>query len=351
MHVLKVRNVQQALPEGIALLRTQGIQRDSRNGPVVVIDGPVTTLYQKPNERVIFYPERDANPFFHLFESLWMLAGRNDVSFVTQFVKRMQMYSDDGVSFHGAYGYRWIHFFGFNQLETVIKALKENPNDRRCVVGMWSPADDLGVKGKDVPCNTQIYFSINFEGKLDMTVCNRSNDVIWGAYGANAVHFSFLQEYMAYAIGVGLGRYWQISNNYHAYLETYNPLVGLSDMALDPFRKTSFDPYEIFSREVPLPIISTHHEEYIQDINMFLEHGPIVGLRDPFLRKVATPMWNAYFHYKETKGEERFEGARKIMSQCKDFFWTKACLEWLERRQIKARKKLEKAQDDGPNYD
>ena len=33
--------------------------------------------------------------------------------------------------------------------------------------------------------------------KLCMTVCNRSNDMLWGAYGANVVHMSMLQEFVA----------------------------------------------------------------------------------------------------------------------------------------------------------
>ncbi len=74
----------------------------------------------------------------------------------------------------------------------VSHRLKTYPNDRRTVVGMWDPWEDLWEEndGKDYPCNTQIYFWER-KGQLNMTVCNRSNDMIWGAYGANAVHMSF----------------------------------------------------------------------------------------------------------------------------------------------------------------
>ena len=36
MHVIKVRNVQAALPVGLEYLDRYGIKRDSRNGPVIV---------------------------------------------------------------------------------------------------------------------------------------------------------------------------------------------------------------------------------------------------------------------------------------------------------------------------
>jgi hypothetical protein len=41
--------------------------------------------------------------------------------------------------------------------------------------------------------------------------------MIMGAYGANAVHMSVLQEYMAAQIGLAVGYYWQMSNDMHAY--------------------------------------------------------------------------------------------------------------------------------------
>ena len=66
--------------------------------------------------------------------------------------------------------------------------------------------------------NTNIYFKIR-ENKLKMTVCCRSNDMLWGAYGVNVVHMSVLQEYMATMIGVEMGEYRQISDSFHIYTE------------------------------------------------------------------------------------------------------------------------------------
>ena len=50
-----------------------------------------------------------------------------------------------------------------------------------------------------------------------MTVCCRSNDIIWGTYGTNAVHFSMLQEYLAARLNAQLGVYRHISDSFHAY--------------------------------------------------------------------------------------------------------------------------------------
>src|ERR1017187_3661662 len=106
MRILHVRNVHEALPRALALLEQEGVERPSRNGPVLL--GPsVTTVYERPCERVIFWPERDANPYFHLYEALWMLAGRDGIAGPARYAKQIREYSDDGVVLHGAYGDRW----------------------------------------------------------------------------------------------------------------------------------------------------------------------------------------------------------------------------------------------------
>lgn len=335
---IPVRNVHEALPAGLAALMKDGEERQSRNGPVLVFPTPVTTVYEYPDERVIFWPGRDANPFFHLHEAIWMTGGRNDLKSVTRFVKRMASFSDDGKTLHGAYGHRWRRHFGADQLKIIIETLRGNHEDRRCVLGMWDPVVDLGRKGRDVPCNTQAYFSVSAEGCLDMTVCNRSNDLVLGAYGANAVHFSFLQEFVAIAVGVELGRYYQMSNNLHAYLDNLGQVEHLAKLA--PNAVTS--PYAQ-GEVATYPIMSTPYEQWLQDLDIFLDEGPIVGLRDPFFRQVATPMWHAHEAFLKKGDSERFATALEILEQCKAADWRKAATEWITRRRDAADRKKEAA--------
>lgn len=349
MIVITVRNVHEALPEGLRLLRTSGEERASRNGPVLVVPVPVTTRYCRPTERVLFWALRDANPFFHFFEALWMLAGRNDVKFVADLVGRMRTFSDDGVILHGAYGYRWRRHFDVegggrpgmpDQLKTIIQALRTNPNNRRCVLTMWDPVADLDVISKDIPCNTQAYIWLGSTGCLDMTICCRSNDVIWGAYGANAVHFSFLQEYLAAGVGVPVGSLWQVSNNYHAYLDTFAPVEALADEANDTYRVTR-NPY-VQNEVAPYPLVSTDLKTWDEDLGVFFESGPITGFRDPFFRQVVTPMWHARQSCKQ--GLEGLRTGLEIIEQCKATDWKLAVQQWIKRRIARR----ERVADDGP---
>jgi len=339
MRVLTVRNVHRALPQGLQLLDEEGIRRNSRNGPVIMIPGGVTTVYTQPTERVIFWAQRDANPFFHLFEAMWMLDGREDVVPLVRYAKQMAQYSDDGSTFHGAYGYRWRQYQTggypekFDQLEKIVSILRKNSDDRRCVLQMWDPGDDLGSSSKDVPCNLTVTFQRDAAGRLDMVVFNRSNDVIWGCYGANAVHFSVLQEYLASEIGCEVGTYTQVSVNWHAYVEQYEKLREL------PRPST-------YSNKAPGGLYGSGHVRVIPmtgvtraDIRELLREADEDGrsLRcweHPWLQAVAIVL-HAHERWRTRPAPDRFREAFDILSKNDDLVdsdWLTAGREWIQRR-------------------
>lgn len=339
MYTIDTRNVNTAVSHGLHYLLENGIQEESRNGLVLVAPGPVMTIYKNPRERVLFSPLRDANPFFHVMEALWMLSGRNDVAFPVQFNKRFAEYSDDGKIAWGAYGWRWREFFGYDQLIAIIEELKNNPASRRCVLSMWNgmdvPLDDHAVNsipsdmqvaangGKDVPCNTHAYFDCR-GGKLNMTVCNRSNDAIWGAYGANVVHFSMLQEYMAEQVGVPMGVYRQMSNNFHAYLNVYDrsKMEAIADEAGSTNLYTSWP-----ALTAPYPL-SSNDEHWVMDLELFLDKAQVDYTRKTFFSQIAGPMHAAWFARKNGRIGAAFE----LLSTMPDCDWRWASIEWIKRR-------------------
>jgi Thymidylate synthase len=335
MQVITAHNPDDALAKGIALLKTCGKVEDSRVGPVVVAPTPVATVYPQPRKRVSFSAIRDANPFFHLAEALWMLDGRNDLAFLEYFVPRFREFSDDGRTLNGAYGYRWRDHFGNDQLEAIAKELIKNPGTRRAVLSMWDGHEDFGsaVSGsKDVPCNTHAYFRRRGD-ELDMTVLCRSNDIVWGAYGANVVHFSFLLEFMAATIGVRVGTYTQVSNNYHAYIErpdtkklfaasydevaTHNglpvgaPLIApgaagggeFLDRLSDFMQLPSSSPrLPFFLREVAAPMLEAHSRHKAGDTSAAIGHLQLRANLDPWL--VAGLAWLQRRLAKQTPAQE-----------------------------------------------
>lgn len=337
---ITARNVNEALYRGVMTMKDHASahEQPSRNGPVIEYWEPVITKYNRPYERVLFSKLRDANPLFHFFEALWMIGGLNDLKFVSHFVKNMKNFSDDGKTLDGsAYGYRWRHHFAdrlidqagysesFDQLEKCIQMLKRDPNDRRVVLQMWDPRSDLDKPTKkDLPCNTAVYFRVR-KGALDMTVSNRSNDMIWGAYGANAVHFSALLEYVAGRLGLVVGSYYQMSNSFHVYLN--NPFW---EKVKDGFFELD-DPYQ--AGEVTyFPMFDgsdADRANWDLDLKLFFEDPAAVGFQTKFFRQVVKPLWFTHEAYKA----KDFAAARDMVAQVQAPDWKRAVSEWLDRRE------------------
>lgn len=333
---IRVRNVNEALVAGTRFLSKRGTLVQSRNGPTLEAKEPVCTMYEKPRERVLFSTARDANPFFHLMESLWILAGRRDVKWLEYFNANMATYSDDGKVFHGAYGYRMRNHFGagsIDQLIEVISLLRDERGTRRASIALWDPYDDLNVDRKDLPCNGWITF-LERDGLLNMTVYNRSNDMIWGAYGANVVHFSILQEFIASAIGAGVGTYHQVSNSFHVYTETQQWTVILAE------KETVLGDLYQSSGASPYPLVSVAWDQWLKELNAFMRQTDqgfvdLDAYKDPFFINVACPMFQAWNERKSYFNQSRFEAttrAIEIIEGMADCDWKVACDQWLTRR-------------------
>lgn len=318
--IITARNVNKALTDALWHLRVSGVKADSRNGPVIVAPGPVITHYIRPWERLVSSPDRDANHVFHLMETIWMLAGQNDVGWLLPFNSNFSQYAEENGIQHGAYGHRWREHFGFDQLHMLVRALQV-PGNRRAVLGMWAPGADLGRDVRDVPCNTHAYFQVQ-EDALDMTVCCRSNDMVWGAYGANAVHFSMLQELLALHLGVAVGSYVQFSNNFHLYTEM-GPGAKLLESPPD------YDPYATSpARMQHIPMIGPGETmwDFLEDCEQFVRQ-PDPVLRTYFMKAVAYPLKGAYLDRKA--GGVQWKTVLECMPDCD---WKEMFTQWVARR-------------------
>lgn len=330
------RNIHEALPEMVDLLLKVGIQRDARLGHIIQFPGPVLIKITNPTERVLFWDERDANPYYHFFEALWMLGGRNDVEFIAQFELGLKELSDDGISLHGAYGQRWLSWFQLNQVALICDALRINPTCHRQVLGIWDPTFDLEkITGRDLPHETCAYFQRDIAGNLDMMVCSRANDLGWGAFGSTPVHFSMLLEYMAARISCEVGTYSHVIFNLNesvAVLErtrltelAEKSLAGKSEEVVtenSPYRNGSVKTY---------PMVSTVCRNWDDDLKVFLQsNGTVMGLRDKFFTKVAAPMMASHIAHITGDRKMAIEHAERIRASD----WRIACIEWLNRRYL-----------------
>lgn len=381
MHVIRARNVNGAFGHGLRYLLEAGVRSESRGGPVIVAPCPVMTVYERPCERVLLEPRRDANPFFHLFEGLWILAGRDDARSLNRYVRDFgrrfaevsslkladDVYNEHGIV-HDAYGHRWRHALGFDQLDHIVRMLRDDPGTRQAVLQMWdaspvhgvelskhgvgdvwenAPADagsdDLRGEWRGRPCNTHVYFRVREMVEalvqdygrvpsgpvLDMTICCRSNDVVWGAYGANAVHFSMLMEYVAGRAHLHVGTMYQLSNNFHGYVDALDRLG-------DPAELSLIDPYDEGEFGVASAPMGTSWEQWDLDLSQFmqwhdlenqmLDRHPVFA--NDWFQNVAVPMCVANQLRRQGSLMAALEAIEDVDAQD----WYRAGHDWLTRR-------------------
>lgn len=285
------RNFNDLFEDMLFRIRSNGTHQESRNGAVLSMPHPVLVTVTHPFERVVFSRQRRANPYFHVMETVWMLAGCKEVEFLLPFNGRMQEYAD-GNTINGAYGHRWRKHWHRDQIACAIEELKTNPTSRQVLINMWDPDYDQSKPHKDRPCNTSLMFRY-VNGKLDMTVTNRSNDLVWGMCGANAVHMTYLHELVARASELQQGNYHVMSNNLHIYEPHWHFLDN----------PTCEDNYGENIRPYPILQLNEHYVDLLDDCERFVKEPAQTILKTKWMQRVVSPMYN---HYMERlKGNKR----------------------------------------------
>lgn len=277
-------------------------------GDVVDVRGRTTreflncvTVVKNPSDHCILLPSRRWNPFLALSEALWILAGRDDIQAIQPYNSSISDYSDDGIHLYGAYGKRIYH-----QIDRLVERLKNDPNDRRAVLQIWKASDgypeDLTADTLDAPCNQQVMFKLR-QGKLHMTVTNRSNDLHYGLMAVNLPTFGILQSYIAARLGVDMGTQTHFSNSLHIYTDDPKA-VTITDRMLykEPEDYPKYPEHElVFTNDdvIKEPMTFASHErfsEYCSDIldsSLKIAYGfpPFLQFASGFLKQYREHKW------------------------------------------------------------
>lgn len=152
-------------------------------------------------------------------EQTWFIMGsQRPDEFLTQYTKIWDDFTEEDGRVLAAYGYRWRHHFGRDQLQNLVELLTREPGSRHAVVVTWDPADDglgTGTRKKNVPC--PYTFTVNIVGnKLHMHNIVRSNDMMLGN-PHDVAGFALLQCILAAKLGVKPGKYTHTISNAHIY--------------------------------------------------------------------------------------------------------------------------------------
>ena len=147
------------------------------------------------DDPIITLPERKLSYPFMFGEATWMLQGKNDVESVSKYVGGIKRFSDDGVTFFGAYGPKII-----TQTSYVVDTLMKDKDSRQAVISIWR---ENPRSSKDIPCTLTLQFFLR-EASDQLwlhTIANmRSNDA-WLGVPYDTFNFSAISFYIACCLG------------------------------------------------------------------------------------------------------------------------------------------------------
>lgn len=215
-------DVSEALPSLLDGLLKRAPSVPSRNGNTKEFSF-ISMHILNPLNREVLVPERKASLAAQIAETVWVLSGRNDVEWLSHYLPRAKDFSDDGQVWRAGYGpriRRWEYSneegnWEVDQLAKVVQLLREDPTTRRAVISIFDPSSDFQAS-KDIPCNNWLHFLAR-DGKLNLNVSIRSNDVIWGWSGINQFEWSVLLEIVAVLTGLEVGRIVYNVSSFHLY--------------------------------------------------------------------------------------------------------------------------------------
>jgi len=142
------------------------------------------------DDPIITTPERKLSYSFMFGEATWMLEGKNDVQSVSKYVDGVKRFSDDGITFFGAYGPKLI-----TQWSYIVDTLLKDNDSRQAVINIWR---ENPKSSKDIPCTLSLQFILREASDqlwLHTIATMRSNDV-WLGTPYDTFNFSAISFYI-----------------------------------------------------------------------------------------------------------------------------------------------------------
>ncbi len=195
-----------------------------------------------------------------IHELLWFLKGETNIKYLKDNgVGIWDEWADADGNLGPVYGKQWRSWEAPNgqtidQLQEVIKQLKNSPDSRRIIVSAWNPSDL--PKMALSPCHALFQFYVA-DNKLSCQLYQRSSDVFLGV-PFNIASYALLTMMLAQECNFECGDFVWTSGDTHIYsnhlaqveLQLSREFRPLPTLKLNPAVKSIFDfKYEDFALE------------------------------------------------------------------------------------------------------
>lgn len=176
-----------------------------------------TIRIKNPNTSILSIKGRGYNPAFMVAEAIWNLCGDTSDWLIKYNARYKEYFSDRKLE--AGYGNRLFNYDGVNQIEKVVKLLKQIPNTQQANAVIYNPKYDLS-NPKFVPCITMLKFRIR-EGKLFMTTYMRAQD-LWKGLPYDIFLLISILNLVAKLLNIEVGEYIHYCDTLRIYEENYS---------------------------------------------------------------------------------------------------------------------------------
>lgn len=273
---MKVPSANQSWLGLIDAIIDQGNEEYPRGQKTLELIGKTTKFdMAKP---IISVRNRKLGYKFLAAEAWWIINGSNRVDEIAPYSKMISNFSDDGITFRGAYGPKIVE-----QLPWVAEQLKNDPNTRQAVLTIWR---ERPGPSRDYPCTLGAQWilrkdkdGVNF---LHCQVTMRSSDA-WLGVPYDWFNFSMISAFL-------------IAYMRTAYPEAFPDTIHLGTMT---FTAGSQHLYEnhiepaktcTFESDLGFDYVPLNPEMYQRDPYAFLKHIKSLADKDPAASPFHTQM-------------------------------------------------------------
>lgn len=149
-------------------------------------------------------------------ELLWFVKGDTNIEFLhDNGVHIWDEWADENGNLGPIYGAQWRNWdnLGIDQLQKLVKDIKNSPDSRRLIVSAWNPTqlDDMALP----PCH-MMYQCYVQDGKLSLIMYQRSGDMFLGV-PFNIASYALLTMMLAQVCGLEAGEYIHVLGDAHIY--------------------------------------------------------------------------------------------------------------------------------------
>lgn len=167
------------------------------------------------NKPMVVVPQRKMNYRFMCGEAFWILSGSNRVSEIAPFMKAISKFSDNGITFNGAYGPKVV-----DQLQYVIESfVVDGWKTRQAIINIWR---ENPRPSRDIPCTLSLQFLIR-DGALNCMATMRSSDA-WLGWVYDTFNFSMISAWIVIQLrkneifrNLRLGNLYLTAGSQHLY--------------------------------------------------------------------------------------------------------------------------------------